>query len=103
MLSEVNNIEYTPKPNSDLNLTQKKEFMKLMDTLTPTTTESFYALVKCHEILNKPAENKDAVVTTDLPYGGMVKNKGVEFDLLLLPIQLRHILYRFLLKTVSNK
>lgn len=82
----------------DLTVIQKTDFMERVKTLTPENRELFYALVKYHE-LERSSDSKETFVTAELPYKGVYENKTVSFQLLSLPIPLRHILYKFLQKT----
>ena len=83
----------------DLTVVQKTDFMEKVKTLDKNNMESFYALIKCHEIERKE-KIANSLVESEVPYKGVFNknDKYVEFYLLNFPIPLRHILYKFLLK-----
>jgi len=87
--------------NTDLSLKQKREFVKTIKMFDTSGKEMIYALIRVHQLKYTKFDKKDI-----LPFNGkFTKDKHVKFNLEILPIQLKHILYNFsvLHKKTMNK
>ena len=77
----------------DITLKQKNDFLIKVGSINKTGRDLLYALVKFYHIHHE----YDEVCSQNVPYNGEYKNNAVTWDLLDIPVKLRHILYRFLI------
>ena len=82
-------------PKKDLTLKEKKDFISKVESLDLQGSEEFYAIIREYQI--RTTENK---VDSSLPFKGEHKANDVVFNLLKFPIQLRQILYRYLMEKI---
>lgn len=75
--------------NRDLTPVQKNDFLKKIAMMKEEGHELIYALIKVFYIEH---ETDGAL---HIPYGGVLKNKSLTFDLNQLPNKLKQILYKF--------
>jgi len=76
-------------PGKDLTATQKKDFIKKVESMDPDGHELIYALIKTYYIDSE----QDSPFT--IPYGGKFVRNDMTFDLTDIPSKLRQILYKF--------
>jgi hypothetical protein len=74
----------------DLTIVQKRNFMNNIDKLDANGHELMFALIKAHYLEN------ESNAQFDIPYSGKISGDKIEYDLEQIPIQLKHILYKFL-------
>lgn len=82
----------------DLPTKEKDEFMKLIKGIDENGEELIYAIIRCFQL-----ENSEDKSTFKLPYNGRYVEEKIEFDFNTLPIQLKHILLRFVRLHVKTK
>ena len=89
----------------DLPKKEKDEFIKLVKNIDENGQELIYVLIRSFQL-----ENSEDNTTFKLPYNGKyVKDTDIDFDFDTLPIQLKHILLRFVrmhtktMKEVANE
>ena len=85
-----NNLLSEIKTKRDLTPKQKDDFLKKIQELDDIGMENIYVLIRLYYI-----EESGGDATCDLPYSGTCVRKNIKFDLELLPIKLRQILYKF--------
>lgn len=74
----------------DLTVVEKNDFMKKIQTLDIDGFELIYTLIKYYYI------QKENGSLLSLPYNGIINKDNIQFNLLDLPIPLRHIVYKFI-------
>jgi hypothetical protein len=99
-------------PDKDLTPSQKKDFMKKIESFEEDAHKIVYALIKAYYIKNEKditVKNgnflTDSIVVNKIPYDGVVTSRGVagkdkdtfSFNLLKFPNRLRQLIYKFLL------
>jgi len=84
-------------PKGDLTISQKKLFIKYVQTMNNKGCELIYALIRMHQI-----ENSEQNTSYTLPYGGSFINTEIIFDLSKLPLKLRQILFKFSQAHIKN-
>jgi hypothetical protein len=85
-------------PKRDLSVKKKMDLIKNIKLLDENGYELLYTLIKVHNQKNDTAENYNK-----LPYDGKFSGEGdIEYDLLSLPITLRHIIYKFVNLHISS-
>jgi len=91
------NLMKNTLPKKDLTVKQKEEFLKnITGNVNANGKELIYALIQVYFTQN----NIKKISTADLPYKGNKEDQGkgfydITWNLLDLPIPLRHILYNF--------
>jgi hypothetical protein len=75
----------------DLFTKQKKEFINLVQELDNEGYELMYTLIKIHSVQNPTY----SINNYNIPYNGKCVQKDIIFDLDLLPIPLKRILFKF--------
>ena len=83
--------------NEDLTNKQKDEFMRLIKNIDQNGFEIVYALIRIFQL-----ENNDDKSTFKIPYGGKFIKDDLNFNLNDLPLQLKQILYKFLLLHIKT-
>lgn len=83
-------------PSKDLTVSQKRKFIKQINTLDSETCGLIYALIKSYYVEH---ENGDNLMS--LPYSGALATDCINFDLAEFPIKLRQLLHKFV--TVHSK
>lgn len=73
----------------DLTVPQKNILIKKVSNLDLDGQELVYALIKCYYVDHQKEDN------LGIPYGGILNRDKIDFNLLDLPIELRHILFKF--------
>lgn len=76
--------------SGDLLSKQKDELIKLIKSLDTEGVERIYIIIRIYQLEN----NNDKNMYT-LPYGGKYVKSMCKFDLDVLPLQLKHMLYKF--------
>lgn len=77
-------------PKKDLTAANKKVLVNAIKGMNEDGQETVYAIIKYYYV------NKDNGQMLDIPYSGELEKHDVGFDLNKLPIELRHILFRFM-------
>lgn len=94
LLTECNDKSFIEK---DLTLAQKKNMIKIIESLNKDGIELLYVLICC--FYDKYDKSNDSLNKKDYqlqePYNCKVINNDVYFDLDILPIRLKHILFKF--------
>jgi len=77
-------------PTIDLTLAQKRLFVKRIEKIDQNGHELVYALIRMYQV-----ENREDISFT-IPYEGIITPEtGINFNIDNLPIQLKHILFKF--------
>ena len=84
-------------PKKDITVKQKEDLMKKITSIDSAGKELIYILI-CSHYENSPDGDKQEI----LPYGSSFSNGKVEFQLTKLPIDLRQMLYKFVLMHLKN-
>lgn len=74
----------------DLSVTQKRTFIKRIEKIDINGYELIYGLIRMFQI-----ENNEEDTSFTLPYNGTRVENNMYFDLNVLPIKLRQILFKF--------
>ena len=84
-------------PEEEITIKQKDKFMKLIKDIDEYGSELIYVLIRLYQL-----ENSDDKSTFKLPYGGKFVKDDLNFNLNDLPLQLKQILYKFLLLHIKT-
>jgi hypothetical protein len=87
LFNVLNNNISTKK---DLTVAEKNDFIKKIQSLDVDGFELIYALIKYYYI------QKENGSLLSMPYNGVIIKDKIQFNLLDLPIPLRHIIYKFI-------
>jgi len=90
-------ILFKETSNEDLNNKEKDEFMKMVKKIDQKGFEIVYALIRIFQL-----ENNEDKSTFKIPYGGKFVKDDLNFNLNDLPLQLKQILYKFLLLHIKT-
>jgi hypothetical protein len=74
----------------DLNVTQKRAFVKRIQKIDTDGHQLVYALIRMYQV-----ENNEENTSFTLPYNGMYVENDICFDLDKLPNMLKQILFKF--------
>lgn len=74
-------------PKKDLKVAEKNALIERIKNLDRDGQEKIYLLIKTHSIKNGEKSN--------IPYGGIFYINRIDFDITSLPVDLRHIINRF--------
>ena len=77
-------------PSIDLTDIQKKAFVKRVEKIDKNGHELIYALIRTYQYQNT---NNNTQFT--LPYNGTFIENDLHFDLEIMPVELKHILFKF--------
>jgi hypothetical protein len=86
--SLINNIS-----TKDLNLLQKKDFIKKVERLDQEGRELFFFLIHCYSEQHSTKKKKKKYVC---PYNGQQSKNSLAYNLLDFPNELKQLLYRFI-------
>lgn len=75
-------------PSTELPMTGKDEFIKMVKKLDDKGNEIFFILMKLYEM--RSCENPG------IPYDGKISSDEIKFELESLPTQLQHMLFKFM-------
>ena len=90
-------ILFKETSNEDLTTKEKDEFMKIIKNIDQKGFEIVYALIRIFQL-----ENNEDKSTFKIPYGGKFVKDDLNFNLNDLPLQLKQILYKFLLLHIKT-
>jgi hypothetical protein len=76
--------------SNDLNVTQKRAFLKRIQKIDTDGHELVYALIRMYQV-----ENNEENTSFTLPYNGTYVESAICFDLDRLPNMLKQILFKF--------
>jgi hypothetical protein len=91
LLSECSDKSFIEK---DLTLTQKKSMIKIIESLNKDGIELIYVLICCFYNKFEDYSIKKEYTVNDI-YNCKITNNDIKFDLDILPIRLKHILFKF--------
>jgi hypothetical protein len=74
----------------DLNITQKRAFVKRIQKIDTNGHQLVYALIRMYQV-----ENNEENTSFTLPYNGMYVESDICFDLDKLPNMLKQLLFKF--------
>lgn len=77
----------------DLTLKQKSDFISKIKDMDDKGMELIYVLMRAYQ-----NDNDEEKMTYDLPYNGDMNGNSMTFNISKLPIKLRQLLYKFMLK-----
>tara|TARA_B110000238_G_C15979985_1_gene375545 strand:+ start:313 stop:657 length:345 start_codon:yes stop_codon:yes gene_type:complete len=84
-------------PKKDLTVKQKEDFIKKVGQIDGPGKELIYVLICNH--IRKSSGKEDSEM---FPYGGSMADNKVDFDFSKFPIDLRQMLYKFVLMHIKN-
>ena len=84
-------------PKKDLTAKQKDDFIRKVSTLDDPGKELVYILICNHSCQTSDNEEPDI-----FPYGGLEASNKINFDFSKFPIDLRQMLYKFVLMHLKN-
>ena len=84
-------------PTEDLTPIQKRTFIKRILKIDKNGHELVYALVRMHQV-----ENNETNTSFVLPYNGTFVENDINFDLDKFPVNLKHILFKFLVAHIEK-
>jgi hypothetical protein len=90
-------ILFKETTNEDLTTKEKDEFMKIIKNIDQKGFEIAYALIRIFQL-----ENNEDKSTFKIPYGGKFVKDDLNFNLNDLPLQLKQILYKFLVLHIKT-
>jgi len=90
-------ILFKETKNEDLTTKEKDEFMKIIKNIDQKGFEISYALIRIFQL-----ENSEDKSTFKIPYGGKFVKDDLNFNLNDLPLQLKQILYKFLVLHIKT-
>ena len=90
-----NSLELTCK-HRDLTDCQKHDFFKNIQFIDQEGYKHIYSLIKIYSVKN------DNCKQNILPYNGIKNDQDITFDMELLPLKLRQIIYKFTLKHIRK-
>jgi hypothetical protein len=96
LLEEIKSTRKGKKPR-DLTAPQKKALVRDIEKLDPLGTRHVLALIRSHQMYT---EGDTAGIS--LPYNGKVGDGELAFDLMDMPVELRHVLNLFVRKHSSS-
>jgi hypothetical protein len=85
-------------PKKDLTVKQKEDFLSKVDIINTTGKELIYILICTHHNASSPDSQEEMY-----PYGSdQTSSNEAEFDFAKFPLDLRQMLYKFVLMHVKN-
>ena len=85
-------------PKKDLTVKQKEDFIQKVQRIDISGKELVYVLI-CSHFEHTCGDNENMEI---FPYGGISSEKNVNFDFSKFPIDLRQMLYKFILMHIKN-
>lgn len=81
---------------SDLTVENKKKIIKIINSMGVEDHELVYVLIKIHSL-------SDEITSFIFPYGGTTQKTNIVFDFDKLPLELKHIIHKFVLAYEKKK